>query len=239
MEQNRKILTFKLPVIAPGESEARALDLVLSHYRSNGALAVLLEDAEDGSHHAALSVNIEGKSEHLLQGEFYLKHWDEGAAISRRLLELKAIELVESYPPVRSGFIENIQVYRLTAEKLEAALNPEAPSCPDRVEAAGIANFMYTHSVRRWDEACSYWYIEGYAREVIPATGIPEAEKYVWCYVRLLGLPYAGEYGHLPQNALLRLAHPISEEVVRKIETFADAQPYNGVRLGMAVLSES
>jgi hypothetical protein len=239
MEQNHKVLTFKLSVVTPGEGETGLLDLVLSHYRSNGALAVLLEDAEDGSHHAALSVNIEGKSEHLLQGEFYLKHWDEGAAISRRLLELKAIELVESYPPVRSGFIENVRVYRLTAERLAAALNPQAPSCLDPVETAGIANFMYTHSIRRWDDACGYWYIEGYAREVIPATGIPEAENYVWCYVRLLGLPYAGEYGHLPPNALLRLVHPISEEVVRKIESFAEAQPYNGVRLGMAVLSES
>ena len=65
-----------------------------SNYTSNGALALLIENQEDGPI-CTLSINIEA-SDFLLKDQFYIKQYDGMDLIGQELTELGLIEDLNS-----------------------------------------------------------------------------------------------------------------------------------------------
>lgn len=83
-----------------------------STYRDNGSTAVFAVGEETGEDFCILSCNLPD-SERLEPGEFYGKHWSENEGFLPQLVAQGIIEPVPDIPPTRSGFVDNIRVYRL------------------------------------------------------------------------------------------------------------------------------
>jgi hypothetical protein len=78
---------------------------------ANGGVRIDLRDSETYEPICTLSVWVP-ETPDLPRGAFYCKHWSENQGIVEQLLQQGVLEPVMA-TPVRSGFIENIQAYRL------------------------------------------------------------------------------------------------------------------------------
>lgn len=79
----------------------------------NRTKAVHAVDSQTGERICSVSVNIPVFSEELPEGAFYVKNWSENEGMVEQLVEQGVVELVPNAPIARSGFVSNIQAYRL------------------------------------------------------------------------------------------------------------------------------
>jgi hypothetical protein len=80
-------------------------------YQSGGGIAVSAIDAQSGEPFCSISVNLP-ESVLLPDGAFYAKHWSENEGLVEQLVAQGVLVPVDA-PVVASGFVDNIQAYRL------------------------------------------------------------------------------------------------------------------------------